>query len=317
MQKLSFVIPCYHSAQTIEAVVRDIVATVAQRSEYRYEIILVNDNPPDDTWDVIRRLCAENDRIHGICFSKNFGQHSALMAGYRHVTGDIIVSLDDDGQNPPSEMFKLIDALDEQTDLVYANYKSKKHSLFRNFGSKVNDGMVRWLLNKPKGLYLASYYAAKRFVVEEMIRCENPFPYIDGLALRSTSAYKNVDIEHRERAAGKSGYSFGKLLALWVNGLTSFSVKPLRLATLLGFVTSAIGFILALVIVILKLVLKDAVSAGWPSLMTVVLILNGAVMMMLGLVGEYVGRIYITMNKSPQYVIKQETGETTEAGTDA
>lgn len=316
MQKLSFVIPCYHSAQTIEAVVRDIVATVAQRSEYRYEILLVNDNPPDDTWDVIRRLCAENERIHGICFSKNFGQHSALMAGYRHVTGDIVVSLDDDGQNPPSEMFKLIDALDEQTDLVYANYKSKKHSLFRNFGSRVNDGMVRWLLNKPKGLYLASYYAAKRFVVEEMIRCENPFPYIDGLALRSTSAYKNVDIEHRERAAGKSGYSFGKLLALWVNGFTSFSVKPLRLATLFGFVTSAIGFVLALVIVILKLALKDAVSAGWPSLMTVVLILNGAVMMMLGLVGEYVGRIYITMNKSPQYVIKREINETTEAGTD-
>lgn len=308
MQKISFVIPCYHSDGTIEAVVRDIVATVAQRSEYRYEIILVNDNPPDDTWNVIRRLCAENECIHGICFSKNFGQHSALMAGYRHVTGDIIVSLDDDGQNPPSEMFKLIDALDEQTDLVYANYKSKKHSLFRNFGSRVNDGMVRWLLNKPKGLYLASYYAAKRFVVEEMIRCENPFPYIDGLALRSTSAYKNVDIEHRERMVGKSGYSFGKLLALWVNGFTSFSVKPLRLATLFGFVTSTIGFILALVIVILKLVLKDTVSAGWPSLMTVVLILNGAVMMMLGLVGEYVGRIYVSMNKSPQYVVKHEIG---------
>ena len=317
MPKVSFVIPCYHSALTIEGVVRDIVATIAQRSEYEYEIILVNDNPPDETWDVIRRLCRENAHVRGVCFSKNFGQHSALMAGYRRVTGEIVVSLDDDGQNPPSEMFKLIDALDETTDLAYANYTRKKHSLFRNFGSRVNDKMACWLLSKPKKLYLASYYAAKRFVVEEMIRCENPFPYIDGLALRSTSAYKNVDIEHRDRAAGKSGYSFGKLLALWVNGFTSFSVKPLRLATLFGFAISAIGFILALVIVIQKIVLKDGMSAGWPSLMTVVLILNGAVMMMLGLVGEYVGRIYITMNKSPQYVVKLETDRADDSGNDA
>ena len=116
MNIISFVIPCYHSAKTLGAVVRDIIDTVATRSQYTYEIILVNDNPPDDTWDVIQELCRENPQIHGICFSKNFGQHAALMAGYRRVTGDIIVSLDDDGQNPPSEMFMLIDALDEDTE---------------------------------------------------------------------------------------------------------------------------------------------------------------------------------------------------------
>lgn len=306
MQTISFVIPCYHSAKTIEAVVRDIINTVAQRSEYTYEIILVNDNPPDDTWDVIRALCKNNPNIHGVCFSKNFGQHSALMAGYRRVTGDIVVSLDDDGQNPPSELFKLVDALDETTDLAYANYTQKKHSLFRNIGSRINDKMVQWLLNKPKELYLASYFAAKRFVVDEMCRCENPFPYIDGLALRSTSGYKNVDITHKERTMGKSGYSFVKLLVLWLNGLTSFSVKPLRIATFSGFCISLLGFVLAMFIVIQKLILRESVSAGWPSLMTVVLILDGAIMMMLGLIGEYVGRIYVTMNKSPQYVIRDE-----------
>lgn len=306
MQRISFVIPCYHSAETIGGVVRDIIETVATRAQYTYEIVLVNDNPPDDTWDVIRGLCKNDPQIHGVCFSKNFGQHSALMAGYRRVTGEIVVSMDDDGQNPPSEMFKLIDALDENTDLAYANYAQKKHSLFRNLGSKFNDKMVQWLLNKPKELYLASYFAAKRFVIDEMIRCDNPFPYIDGLALRSTCGYKNVTIEHRERAVGKSGYSLSKLIGLWVNGFTSFSVKPLRLATLFGFAVSLIGFVLALVIIIQKIVMKDTVSAGWPSLMTVVLILNGAIMMMLGLVGEYVGRIYVTMNKSPQYVVKHE-----------
>ena len=306
MRKISFVIPCYHSAQTVGNVVRDIVDTVLVRSEFQYEIILVNDNPPDDTWRVICEMCRNNPNIHGICFTKNFGQHAALMAGYRKVTGDIVVSLDDDGQNPPQEMFKLIDALNEKTDLVYAKYIQKKRSLFRNFGSKVNDWMVQWLLNKPKELYLASYYAAKRFIIDEMVKCENPFPYIDGLALRSTSEYINVDIVHKERAAGNSGYSIAKLMGLWMNGLTSFSVKPLRIATFSGFCISLFGLVLAIIIIIQKLILKDAVSAGWPSIMTVVLILDGAIMIMLGLVGEYVGRIYVTMNKSPQYVIKDE-----------
>lgn len=306
MQKISFVIPCYHSAQTVGNVVRDIVDTVLLRSEFQYEIILVNDNPPDDTWRVICEMCRNNPNIHGICFTKNFGQHAALMAGYRKVTGDIVVSLDDDGQNPPQEMFKLIDALNEKTDLVYAKYIQKKRSLFRNFGSKVNDWMVQWLLNKPKELYLASYYAAKRFIIDEMVKCENPFPYIDGLALRSTSEYINVDIVHKERMAGNSGYSIAKLIGLWMNGLTSFSVKPLRIATFSGFCISLFGLVLAIIIIIQKLILKDAVSAGLPSIMTVVLILDGAIMIMLGLVGEYVGRIYVTMNKSPQYVIKDE-----------
>ena len=306
MQKISFVIPCYNSAKTVGNVVRDIVDTVLMRSEFQYEIILVNDNPPDDTWRVICEMCRNNPNIHGICFTKNFGQHAALMAGYRKVTGDIVVSLDDDGQNPPQEMFKLIDALNEKTDLVYAKYIEKKRSLFRNFGSKVNDWMVQWLLNKPKELYLASYYAAKRFIIDEMVKCENPFPYIDGLALRSTSEYINVDIVHKERAAGNSGYSIAKLMGLWMNGLTSFSVKPLRIATFSGFCISLFGLVLAIIIIIQKLILKDAVSAGWPSIMTVVLILDGAIMIMLGLVGEYVGRIYVTMNKSPQYVIKDE-----------
>ena len=306
MQKISFVIPCYHSAQTVGNVVRDIVDTVLARREFQYEIILVNDNPPDDTWNVICEMCRNNPNIHGICFTKNFGQHAALMAGYRKVTGDIVVSLDDDGQNPPQEMFKLIDALNEKTDLVYAKYIQKKRSLFRNFGSKVNDWMVQWLLNKPKELYLASYYAAKRFIIDEMVKCENPFPYIDGLALRTTSEYINVDIVHKERAAGNSGYSIAKLIGLWMNGLTSFSVKPLRIATFSGFFISLFGLVLAIIIIIQKLILKDSVSVGWPSIMTVVLILDGAIMIMLGLVGEYVGRIYVTMNKSPQYVIKDE-----------
>lgn len=307
MEKISFVIPCYHSQQTIRQVVEDIRTTVTADGRYDYEIILVNDNPPDETWKVITDLQSQDSHVIGVCFSRNFGQHSALMAGYRAVEGDIVVSLDDDGQTPPSEMFKLIDALDDSTDIVYAKYPVKQHSKFRNFGSKVNDAMTIWLLNKPKDLYLASYYAAKRFVIDEMVRCSNPFPYVDGLALRSTSRVKNVPINHLERQSGSSGYTFRKLLNLWLNGFTSFSEKPLRVSTFFGAVMAFLGILFAAFIVIQKVLLGSAIDAGWSSIITIILVLNGSVLMMIGLVGEYVGRIYVTMNGTPQYVVLETT----------
>jgi len=307
MQKLSFVIPCYHSADTVGDVVRQIRDTVLADGRYTYEIILVNDNPADGTWREILALKKADPNILGICMSKNFGQHAALMAGYRHVNGNLVVSLDDDGQTPPSEMFKLIDAMDENTDLVYADYEVKQHTWFRNFGSKVNDWMTCWLLGKPRGLYLASYYVARRYIVDEMVKCDNPFPYVDGLAMRSTGGYKNVPVHHRQRSRGESGYSFSKLLGLWLNGFTAFSVKPLRIATMMGMIFSVCGFVFAAAVVIQKLILRDAIDAGWASIVSILLMVDGFMMMMLGLVGEYVGRIYLTMNKTPQYVIRTTT----------
>ena len=304
---VSCVIPCYHSEHTLPQVVRDIQAVFATRPDYDYEIILVNDNPPDATWQVIETMVRENPRIHGICFSRNFGQHAALMAGYRHVRGGIVVSLDDDGQNPPSEMFRLIDAMDETHDLVYANYTEKHHSHIRNLGSRLTNRMFSWMLGKPKDLYLASYYAARRFVIDEMVRCESPFPFVDGLALRSTTHYLNVPMDHLDRAEGKSGYTLSGLFRLWTNAFTSFSVKPLRIATFTGCVSSVSGVLLGLILILRKLILRDDVDAGWTSLMAMMLILSGILMMMLGLIGEYVGRIFVTMNRSPQYVIKYDS----------
>ena len=314
MQLLSFVIPCYRSAATLADVTRRIRRTVLADGRYRYEIILVNDNPADDTWREIQRLKQQDENIFGICMSRNFGQASALMAGYRHVHGDIVVSLDDDGQTPPDEMFRLIDALDEETDIVYASYPSKHHSLFRNFGSRVNDHMATWLMGKPRDLYMASYYAARRFVIDEMVRCDNPFPYVDGLAIRSTSRFKNVPIDHQDRTQGESGYTFAKLLGLWLNGFTAFSVKPLRAATVMGMAFSLEGFVFAMIVVVRKLILLDQIDAGWSSIVAIVLLLDGILMMMLGLVGEYVGRMYMTMNKSPQYVVRATTAPAGEKG---
>lgn len=309
MQKLSFVIPCYRSDETLRQVVEEIADTVATRPEYDYEVILVNDNPPDATWDLIQEIHRENPRVHGVCMAKNFGQHSALMAGYRHVTGDLVISLDDDGQNPPREMFRLIDAVTPEVDVVHAIYPTKQHSLFRNFGSKVNDWMTCWLLNKPKGLYLASYFLAKRFVIDEVCRYQGPFPYVDGLVLRSTARMINVEVDHQPRQSGSSGYTLGKLLALWMNGFTAFSVKPLRLSTLAGMAFSAFGFIMAVILVVQKILLGSNIDAGWSSVMCLLLIIGGLMLAALGVAGEYIGRIYLSQCQTPQYVVKYETKE--------
>lgn len=310
---LSFVVPCYHSAATLPEVVEQIRSTVVADGRYNYQIILVNDNPMDETYRVIQKLCAQDPQVQGICMSRNFGQHAALMAGYSRAKGEIVVSLDDDGQTPACEMFKLIDALNEETDVVYAKYQHKQHSWFRNFGSHVNDWMASWLLDKPKGLYMSSYYAAKRFVIDEMLRYTNPYPYVDGLVLRTTRSIKNVPVQHQARQVGESGYTLSKLFNLWLNGFTAFSVKPLRLATVAGSLLSLAGLLMTVVVIVRKILLRDAINAGWSSLVCLILIMGGVIMAMTGMLGEYIGRTYISLNAAPQYVVREECGRREEA----
>ena len=243
MKKVSFVIPCYRSEQTLPHVIAEIEGKMKELTEYTYDIFLVNDCSPDNTLGVIRKLCESHENIKGISFSRNFGQHSALMAGLRHSDGDYVVCLDDDGQTPADEVDKLLNKLDEGYDAVYAKYEHKQHSGFRNMGSKVNELMTRTLLDKPKELFISSYFAVRRFVVEDMIRYENSYPYVIGLVLRSTKSVTNVVVQHREREEGTSGYTLKKLLGLWFNGFTAFSVKPLRIATILGVGSAGMGFV--------------------------------------------------------------------------
>ncbi|MBD5458326.1 MAG: glycosyltransferase family 2 protein, partial [Lachnospiraceae bacterium] len=242
-QLVSFVIPCYRSSKTIGRVIEEIDAAMEQLKEYCYEIILVNDCSPDETFEVIRGICAERKDICGVNLARNFGQHAALMAGFHYVHGDIMVCLDDDGQTPADEVGKLLGKIEEGYDAVYARYEHKQHSAFRNFGSRVNEWTARVMLGKPKELYLSSYFAVKRFIVDEMLRYCNPYPYVIGLVLRTTNKITNVDVHHREREIGASGYTIGKLLALWFNGFTAFSIKPLRVATVLGAFSAAMGFL--------------------------------------------------------------------------
>lgn len=307
MSKISFVIPCYRSEHTIEAVVAEIMDTMRGLAAYDYDIFLVNDCSPDNTFVVIRQICEKHNNVTGISLAKNFGQHAALMAGLRKSDGDIVVCLDDDGQTPADEVGKLIEAIEQGSDVVYASYDSKQHSTFRNFGSHINDIMTRVMLGKPKELQLTSYFAAKRFVVDSMLQYEHSYPYVIGLVLRATKNITNVPVKHRKREVGSSGYTMRKLLSLWFNGFTAFSIFPLRIATAAGVFFAVAGFLYGIYTVIKRLV-NPAVPMGFSSLMAAVVFFGGMLMIMLGLIGEYIGRIYICINRSPQYVIREETG---------
>lgn len=303
--KLSIVIPCYGSEHTIEGVVEEIENTIQKRN-VEHEVILVNDCSPDHVWDKIVGLSQKYGFVHGVSFAKNFGQHSALMAGYRETTGDIVISMDDDGQTPADELFKLVDQIEAGYDVVYATYENKQHNIFRNLGSRLNDKMCNLLLGKPKGLMVTSYFAAKRFIIDEICRYNNSYTYVIGLVLRSTKNIGTVPVTHRKREEGSSGYTFGKLINLWLNGFTAFSVKPLRFATMAGIAIASLGFLGVIYIVINKMI-NPLVPLGWSSTTAALCIIGGLILFTLGMIGEYLGRVYISINDAPQYVIREKT----------
>lgn len=306
---ISFIIPCYKSEQTLESVVDGIENMMSAKPDFESEIVLVNDGSPDNTFATIRKLVDKYDNITGIDFAKNRGQQSAIMAAIKYSKGEIVACCDDDGQTPIDTVFQFIEKMEtEGYDVVCANYVNRgKRSLFRRFGSWLNDQMSIYFLDKPKDVNTSVYFVAKRFVAEEMAKYDNPYPYITGLLLRTTGRIGNVDVEQKSRLAGQSGYNFKRLLSLWVNGITTFSIKPLRLANIIGCLLALIGFVIIIVLVIEK-ILNPHVSLGWTSIIATNLLVGGIIMMVLGVIGEYIGRIYICLNKTPQYVERTVIG---------
>lgn len=307
MQKISYVIPCYRSQHTVGGVVAEIAATMQTLPQYDYEVILVNDCSPDDTFGTIRSLVAADSHVVGVDLAKNFGQHAALMAGFHKCSGDIVVCLDDDGQTPADEVGKLLAKIDEGYDVVYASYDTKRQAGWRNLGSWVNSKMTEIMLGKPPELVVNSYFAARRFIVDEMLRYEHCYPYVIGLVLRSTKRICNVPVHHRAREEGRSGYTLSKLLNLWMNGFTSFSVKPLRIATYIGTLFAVAGF-LYFIYIIIDHFTRAAAPIGWASTTALLLLLGGMILVVLGIMGEYVGRIYMCANAAPQYVERESSG---------
>lgn len=305
---VSVVIPCYRSEKTIEKVVEELQDTFKQREEINYEIILVNDNSPDSVWNVIKNIVHHNRNIKGVSLAKNFGQHAAIMAGLRETKGDIVLSVDDDGQIPVDEIFLLIDKLMTNYDVVYGVYPKAQKNFLRSFGTWINNKMTEIMLDKPKGLRTTSFWGARRFVVDEITHYTNPYPYMTGLILRSTKNIGIVEVNHRKRAYGQSGYNFKRLFALWINGFTAFSEKPLRVATYTGCFCAVIGFIYGIITIVRKIVNVN-IQIGYSSIMAAILFIGGFLMLFLGIIGEYIGRIYISLNDAPQYVVRERIGE--------
>lgn len=302
---ISFVIPCYRSEKTLGDVVELIQNTVASRDGFRAEIILVNDCSPDNTWGLIQELHKKYDNIVGVDLAKNSGQTCAIMAGLRTSTGDLVTVSDDDGQTPIDRVFEFYDYMQEGNyDVVCANYVSRgKRSLFREFGSWANQTMVKFFLDEPKGMHTSGFFLAKRFIVDEMVKYNNAFPHIGGLMLRTTHNIGNIDMSMRDRAAGRSNYNFVKLLRIWVNGITTFSIKPLRLAVIFGMTMVMLGIITIIVLIISKFT-NPNLTIGWTSMIATTIMIGGMILFVLGVIGEYIGRIYLSLNQNPQYVIR-------------
>jgi undecaprenyl-phosphate 4-deoxy-4-formamido-L-arabinose transferase len=301
---LSIVVPLYNSVSTLPMLIRELGAIPVEGGS---EIVLVNDGSRDATEATALELikgCPVPAKF--ISLSRNFGEHNAVLAGLRASTGQFVITMDDDLQNPPSEVPKLLHtAQSEKRDVVYTAYDEKKHSAWRNFGSWFTNFLANWSIDKPKGLYLSSFRCMSRLVVDEVGKSANPYPYIDALIFQVTQNVGVVRVRHDERPSGESGYTMRALLRLWMSMLINASVMPLRIATLIGIAVSAVGFFSVVGVLINHYIREEPL--GWGSLMAALLIFSGTQLLLLGIVGEYIGRIYLRVSEKPQSVVRYRT----------
>lgn len=307
----SIVIPCYRSAHTIRKVVEDTLAEMDRLERTPCEFILVDDFSPDsgETVRELKALAEEHDCVTAISLAHNVGQHNALICGLNHASGDVIIFMDDDGQTHPSQLQTILDGLDDDHDVVYGYYADKKHSGFRNFGSWFTHMSVRILIGKPKDMKTSSFVAMKKYVRDSIIDYPAHYTQMQGLILRtvSTSRIASIPIEHFDRAYGESGYTLKKLLSLWSN-IAGFSVVPLRFAQKFGIFTTLCG-VLGLIWLLVRKIISKTKILGWTSTMMTIIIFSGIILLTLGIVGEYVGRVFLTMGNYPQYVIREIYGK--------
>lgn len=303
--KYSIIIPCYKSSQTIGKVVKLTAEELKNLGIEEFEFVLVNDCSPDEraTANELARLYNEYDFVKAVDLAKNAGQHNAIIAGLNYATGDACIAMDDDMQTHPSQLKFLIEEFNKGYDIVYGYYPEKKHSWFRNLGSRLNHLSVRLLIGKPKDLKTSSFWIIRKYVRDCVIQYKNSYTYLQGLFLRTTRNISSVPITHFEREVGTSNYTLRRLIHLW-SSIIGFSVLPLRLAVYLGFMFSGIG-VLGAIVVLVKKLLNPAMVAGWSSMMFAQFFFSGLILAFMGLVGEYVGRLYLSANNEPQYIVRE------------
>ena len=301
---VSVVVPCYNSEATIGKVVEMVMAEFEKLPDYTCEFVLVNDNSRDGTFEEIRRLCGKYKNVRGINLMRNFGQHNALMAAMNYVKGDLVLGMDDDMQTHPSQITKLLFKIAEGYDLVYGVYEKRKNSALKNATSKVNEVTSRLLLGRPRQIHSSNFWIITRAVAEQVVKYPGYNPYIDGIFYRITHNIGNVAVEHHKREVGSSNYTLKKLVKLWM-AYWNYSVIPLRISSVLGGIFACVGFLFAIVTVLRKLFFEPDMPMGWPSLFCTILIFFGIVLLVLGIIGEYLGKILLTLNHTPQYIIRE------------
>ncbi|MBL50705.1 MAG: glycosyltransferase [Candidatus Marinimicrobia bacterium] len=299
---ITIIIPVFNSEKTIFDLVSNIFDSL--KLDYKFEVILINDCSSDNSdIECLKLYDKYKGKIKYYKLAKNVGEHNAVMAGLNYAMGDWIVIMDDDFQNPVSEVEKIINfSLSNDYDVVYTHYQYKKHNIFRNLGSYFNNKVANIMLKKPNDLYLSSFKSIQSKVVKEIIKYKLPYPYIDGLILRTTRNISSIQVKHKKRIQGKSGYTLKKLFSLWLNMFTNFSVVPLRISTLFGFIFSFVGLIFGIITIIEKLLYPE-LPQGYPTIIIVVLLFSGMQLIFLGVIGEYLGRLFLSNNKHPQYFI--------------
>lgn len=300
----SVIIPCYKSSLSIRQVVEMTSQELEKLNKTPYEFVLVDDASPDqgETLAELRKLADDYDFVKVVELAQNAGQHNAVMAGLNIAEGDALIAMDDDLQTHPSQLHLLFEAFDEGHDIVYGYYNEKKHTGFRNFGSWANHTSVRILIGKPKDMKTSSFWIIRKFVRDYVIQYKGTYTHLQGLFLRTTGDIVSVPVEHFERAYGSSGYTFKKLVGLWSN-VMGYSIVPLRLARNTGMILSILS-ILGAIAVVLKKLLAPTSAVGWYSMMVAICFFSGLTMLFLGLIGEYLGRLYMGMTNNPQYVIR-------------
>lgn len=306
--EVSVVVPVYGSARILPELLEQLDDALGSAyGQGGFEVILVEDCGPDDAWAVIEAASTSYEWLVGIALRKNAGQHNAIMAGLSRARGRIIVTMDDDLQHSPADVPRLAAAVASGADVCYGQFASRHHARWKLAGSRFNDSIAQRLLDKPRGLYLSPFRAITAPIRDEVTSYEGPFVYLDGLILRATRNITTIDVVHHARGDGRSGYSFTKSVALWLQMATSFSVVPLRMVSLAGLVTSITGFAIAGYILVQKLQ-NPGLAVGWASLIISVLLMGGMQLLALGAIGEYIGRALLTLNRAPQYVVRRIVG---------